>query len=102
MSALDKLNKLREKLSPESMLMKTMGSFVPQLAEKIKEMEGPEGILKEGQDKVAYVITEHNGSIQLSVVPLTFDKELGKMIMDKPITTGGIETLLGLNKNAND
>ena len=78
--------------------MTTMAlSFLPQFGEKIAGMDKPladGGLLKEGEDKIALIVTQQNGELMVTVSALSFNKETGQMMIHKPISNQPLEQLL--------
>ena len=72
-------------------------SFLPQFAEKITSMDKPVadgGLLKEGEDKMAFILTQQNGKMMVTVSALSFNPDTGQMMINKPISNQPLEQLL--------
>ncbi|PHN00754.1 hypothetical protein [Flavilitoribacter nigricans] len=72
-------------------------SFLPQFTEKLTGMDKPVaegGLLKEGEDKMAFILTQQNGKMMVTVSSLSFNTETGQMMINKPISNQSLETLL--------
>lgn len=72
-------------------------SFLPQFTEKIVGMDKPVdegGLLKEGEDKMAFILTQQNGKMMVTVSSLTYNTETGQMMINKPISNQPLENLL--------
>lgn len=85
------------------MMMNMARPFIEPLKEafamRLKNLAQPvtdegEGILEEGETNAGYLVTLVNGEIVLSTVAMTFDPEIGKMTMRKPVRTQTINQLI--------
>ncbi|MCB1305132.1 MAG: hypothetical protein KDK37_12670 [Leptospiraceae bacterium] len=86
---------MKSMLSPQNAMISMLKPFLPHFAGQLAEMEKPEnGLLKEGEDKIAYILTHHAGDLIVSICPLTYDKAAGRMIVGQPINTQPIEKML--------
>ncbi len=89
------LQRLKQKLNPHAAMLNVLKSFLPQFAAQLAEMEKPEnGLLKEGEDKIAYILTHRNGDLIVSICPLAYDKTAGRMTIGKPINTQPLEKMI--------
>lgn len=92
--------KIKAAVSPQNMMGNLASALLPQLAASLMAMEHPEaegGLLKEGEQKIGYMITTHDGEISLSIVAMRYDRDLEAMVMGKPIKTfAGNEAILQL------
>lgn len=92
------LKRLKDKFNPASAMLGMVQSFLPQLGSTLQQMERPEsegGILKEGQNKVAFVVVQVKGEPMISICPLI--QEGDRMLMGKPINTQPLEQMLQQN-----
>jgi hypothetical protein len=92
--------KIKAAVSPQSMMGNLASALLPQLAASLMAMEQPEaegGVLKAGEQKIGFLITQGDGEISLSIVAMRYDPELQAMVMGKPIKTfAGNEAILEL------
>jgi len=92
---LELLRKLKDKFSAEGALFGMVQNLLPKFEEHLAGLENPDtGLLKEGEDKIGYLITRVSGKVQISLVPMTFDGEQNRMYLGKPLKAGGLDTLL--------
>ena len=97
-----KLNAMQERFGMGNMVKDMVISALPQFAEQLATMEKPideGGLLKEGESKLAYLITQVDGEIRITLCPLAFDPEVKKMIVKPPITN---QPLIGLLNQQNE
>lgn len=97
------LKRLKDKFNPANAMTGMMQSLLPQLGATLERMEKPVsegGILKEGQDKVAFVIVNVKGEPMVSICPLS--KQEDQMIMGKPINTQPLGQVLSQNNNQDE
>lgn len=92
-----KLDAMQQRFGMGKMIQDMVISALPQFAEQLAKMEKPSdegGLLKEGETKLAYLITQTDGELNISLCPLAFDQELQKMILKKPISNQPLAELL--------
>ncbi len=95
-------NRIKNAVSPQSMMGNLASALLPQLAASLMAMERPReegGLLNPGEQKIAYLITTMDGEIGLSIVPMAYNAERGVMELGKPIRTfAGNEAILEMQK----
>ena len=72
---------------------------MPFLAGKVAAMEKPVtdgGMLKEGEEKIAIVISQKKGDLLVSIHGMAYNPELGGMVMGKPKQAGPLLDVLDL------
>lgn len=91
------LKRLQEKVSPQAAMMNLVSGMLPGLAKKLSDLSKPKadgGMLNEGEDKICYLITEHQGEVKMMMVPLIFDRETGQKILGKPLQNTSLQEIL--------
>lgn len=72
------------------------GSYAPKLREHLEAINKPAaegGLLKEGQDRITYLLTTQGEELILSIVPLIKNKD-GQFVLDKPLRNLSLQDLL--------
>ena len=88
-----------------SMVTNMATAFLPQFAEQLQLMEQPEsegGLLKEGETKMAFVLTQVNGQMIITTCSLTYDPDHKRMIMNQPISNEPLADLLNRQNEENN
>jgi hypothetical protein len=94
------LKRIKNKFNPAMAMTGMLQSLLPQLGDTLAKMEKPEsegGMLKEGQDKIAFVVVQVNGEPMISICGLT--RQGDQMIMGKPINSQPLEQMLNQNQD---
>ncbi len=72
---------------------------IPFFAGKVAELEKPVtegGMLQDEEEKVAIVISQAKGNLNVSIHGMTYDAQLGAMVMGKPKQAGPLTEVLDL------
>lgn len=96
------LERFKNKFDLKSMIGNLVKDMLPQLAANLKRMSKPQeegGLLKEGEDKIVWVILENQGEASVMICPLTFEPGTGKMWLGKPISNNPVGVMLEANLN---
>lgn len=93
------LKGLRSKLDPGNMAANVAKMFLPQLEEIMDKMDKPVaegGVLKEGQEKLGFLVLRSNGQTRITVVPIWRDERVNddERVMGKPVSVMGLDDLL--------
>ncbi len=65
--------------------------------ERVEQISKPAdegGILKDNETHAGYWVSAHDGQLIISECALTFNEELGKMVMSKPVSTKTLQQIL--------
>ena len=91
MNIRNKLDFFKGKFNPMNAMMGAFKSLLPQLGATIESMEQPEaagGLLKEDEQKIAFVIIQRKGETALTICPLKATPEgmlITRTISDEPL-----------------
>lgn len=99
------LKQMSDRFGLGSMMTSAATAFLPQFAEQLAQMEKPVeegGLLKEGESKMAYVLTQKEGQLIITICALTYNPETRQMIMGQPISNQPLEELLNQQNAENN
>lgn len=66
------------------------------MAQPVSDEEGSQGILKEGETHAGFWITQQDGKLVIAECALSYNKDLGKMVMSKPVAIRKLEDILSM------
>ena len=72
---------------------------IPFFASKVAELEKPVadgGMLRDGEEKIAIVISQSKGNLNVSIHGMTYSAEIGGMVMGKPKQAGPLTDVLDM------
>ncbi len=94
----ERLKALKEHVNPMNAMSGAVKLFLPQLGATLKNMETPEsegGLLKEGEDKMGFLIIDKNE--QVTAVVCAMKKVPEGMLITRTISDNSLEDVLKEN-----